>query len=140
MKYSFLWAVYLEKPFSAFLYGFLSTFSPLLDLITYLNYRFQWLAEIPTTDSILFHMITSPYFWLMTLFNLVPFLCLLLITQKKLMLVLAVWICCGFSFYLINNYTVANYPMSTLLMVSSSLALIRSRNKKLMQTYITPMQ
>jgi len=139
MKYSFLWAIYREKSLSAFLYSLLYSFLPLLDLITYLNYRFRWLTEIPTTDSISFRMINSPSFWLMTLFNFVPLFCLSLIKQQKLIVVLAVWIFCGFSFYLINNYTVANYPMSTLILVSSSLALIRSRNKKLMLTYINPM-
>ena len=130
MKYSFLGAIYREKPLSAFLYGLLYSFLPLLDLITYLNYKFRWLTEIPTTDSISFRMINSPSFWLMTLFNLMPLFCLFLIKQQKLIVVLAVWIFCGFSFYLINKYTVANYPMSTLILVSSSLALIRSHNKK----------
>ena len=139
MKYSFLWAIYREKPLSAFLYGLLYSFLPLLDLITYLNYKFRWLTEIPTTDSISFRMINSPSFWLMTLFNLMPLFCLFLIKQQKLIVVLAVWIFCGFSFYLVNKYTVANYPISTLILVSSSLALIRSRNKKLMLTYINPM-
>lgn len=136
MKYSFLWAIYREKPLSAFLYGLLYSFLPLLDLITYLNYKFRWLTEIPTTDSISFRMINSPSFWLMMLFNLMPLFCLFLIKQQKLIVVLAVWIFCGFSFYLVNNYTVANYPISTLILVSSSLALIRSRNKKLILTYI----
>jgi len=136
MKYSFLGAIYHEKPLSAFLYGLLYSFLPLLDLITYLNYKFRWLTEIPTTDSISFRMINSPSFWLMTLFNLMPLFCLFLIKQQKLIVVLAVWIFCGFSFYLINKYTVANYPISTLILVSSSLALIRSRNKKLILTYI----